>query len=308
MTTKITSAIWDDPDFMELSDAEKLCIFWVLTKSNLLGWIEATPRKLARDMEAPFKHLEGACEKLPRSFVLTNRGVWCRNYIRKQFGHGQSLARSHMSKSLRKQIADAPEEIQTLILQEYPEIESSLPSSPKELGSSLEATREREGEIEGEIEGETLLLETETSKPETTHPVLTRFRNLFHVRPTTTLDASTTKAYQKNKKAAAELSDEDWRALEWVYRQQEGVAATYRRKDLATLLNNLTSEVQRAYDWAGRSGVSFALVRGAVESEPEGWASIITDEDPSYNCISWAALPDSMKRYVREKIRQRHES
>ena len=102
MTTKITSAIWDDPDFMELSDAEKLCIFWVLTKSNLLGWIEATPRKLARDMEAPFKHLEGACEKLPRSFVLTARGVWCRNYIRKQFGHGQSLMRSHMSKSLRK--------------------------------------------------------------------------------------------------------------------------------------------------------------------------------------------------------------
>ncbi len=138
--------------------------------------------------------------------------------------------------------------------------------------------------------------------------IVSRFRELFHIRPTSTLDASTTKAYQKNKKAAAELSDEDWRALEWVYRQQEGVAATYRRKDLATLLNNLTSEVQRAYDWAGRSGVSFALVRVAVESEPEGWASIITDEDPSYNCISWAALPDSMKRYVREKIRQRHES
>lgn len=138
--------------------------------------------------------------------------------------------------------------------------------------------------------------------------ILSRFRELFHIRPTSTLDASTTKAYQKNKKAAAELSDEDWRALEWVYRQQEGVAATYRRKDLATLLNNLTSEVQRAYDWAGRSGVSFALVRVAVESEPEGWAEVITDEDPSYNCISWAALPDSMKRYVREKIRQRHES
>jgi len=138
--------------------------------------------------------------------------------------------------------------------------------------------------------------------------IVSRFRELFHIRPTSTLDASTTKAYTKNKKAAAELSDEDWRALEWVYRQQEGVAATYRRKDLATLLNNLTSEVQRAYDWASRSGVSFALVRVAVESEPEGWASIITDEDPSYNCISWAALPDSMKRYVREKIRQRHES
>ena len=152
------------------------------------------------------------------------------------------------------------------------------------------------------LEGESVHL------PAPEDQIVSRFRELFHIRPTSTLDASTTKAYQKNKKAAAELSDEDWRALEWVYRQQEGVAATYRRKDLATLLNNLTSEVQRAYDWAGRSGVNFALVRVAVESEPEGWASIITDEDPSYNCTSWAALPDSMKRYVREKIRQRHES
>ena len=300
MTTKITSAIWDDPDFMELSDAEKLCIFWVLTKSNLLGWIEATPRKLARDMEAPFKHLEGACEKLPRSFVLTARGVWCRNYIRKQFGHGQSLARSHMSKSLRKQIADAPEEIQTLILQEYPEIESSLPSSPKELGSSLEATREREGEIEREIEGETLLLETETSDRETPHPVLTRFRNLFNLRPETPLDSSATRAWAKNKKAAAAVSEEEWRFLEWAYRQKEGAAAQFRRKDLSTLLNNILTEVTRARDWAGRSGVSVSGSAPA-SSEPQGWQDLVTSEFPECNLSTWANLPDSMKAWVREK-------
>ena len=227
MTTKITSGIWDDPDFVELTDSEKLTVFWILTKCNLLGWVEATPRKLARDMEAPFKHLEGACEKLPRSFVLTPRGVWCRNYIRKQFGHGQSLARSHMSKSLRKQIADAPEEIQTLILQEYPEIESSLPSSPKELGSSLEATREGEGEIEREIEreGETLLLESQTPTPEAPDPTLTRFRNLFRLRPETPLDSSATRAWQKNKTAAAAVSEKDGSFLEWAYRQKEGSAA-----------------------------------------------------------------------------------
>ena len=302
MTTKITSAIWDDPDFMELSDAEKLCIFWVLTKSNLLGWIEATPRKLARDMEAPFKHLEGACEKLPRSFVLTARGVWCRNYIRKQFGYGQSLARSHMSKSLRKQIADAPEEIQTLILQEYPEIECSLPSSPKELGSSLEATREREGEIEGEIEGETLLLETETSKPEATHPVLTRFRNLFHIRAETPLDSSATRAWEKNKKAAAAVSEDDWRFLEWAYRQKEGAAAQFRRKDLSTLLNNILAEVTRARDWAQREGMSLSAAP-TLSAEPQGWQDLVTSEYPEVNLSTWANLPESMKAWVREKYR-----
>ena len=304
MTTKITSAIWDDPDFMELSDAEKLCIFWVLTKSNLLGWIEATPRKLARDMEAPFKHLEGACEKLPRSFVMTARGVWCRNYIRKQFGHGQSLARSHMSKSLRKQIADAPEEIQTLILQEYPEIEGSLPSSPKELGSSLEATREGEGEIEGEIEreGETLLLESQTPTPEAPNPILTRFRDLFHIRPETPLDLSSTRAWAKNKKAAAAVSEKDWYFLEWAYRQKEGSAAQYRRKDLATLLNNILAEVTRAREWAGREGVN-PSAGPSVHAEPQGWQDIVTSEFPEMNLPSWVNLPESMKAWVREKYR-----
>ena len=302
MTTKITSAIWDDPDFMELSDAEKLCIFWVLTKSNLLGWIEATPRKLARDMEAPFKHLEGACEKLPRSFVLTARGVWCRNYIRKQFGHGQSLARSHMSKSLRKQIADAPEEIQTLILQEYPEIEGSLPSSPKELGSSLEATREGEREIEGEIEGETLLLESQTPTQETPDPILTRFRNLFRIRPETPLDLSSTRAWQKNKKAAAAVSEKDWSFLEWAYRQKEGAAAQYRRKDLATLLNNILAEVTRAEEWAGRQGVN-PSAGPSVHAEPQGWQDLVSTEFPECNLSTWAALPESMKAWVREQQR-----
>ena len=301
MTTKITSGIWDDPDFMELSDAEKLCIFWVLTKSNLLGWVEATPRKLARDIEAPYEHLEGACAKLPRSFVLTLRGVWCRNYIRKQFGQGQSLARSHMSKSLRKQIADAPEEIQKLILQEYPEIEASLPSSPKELGSSLEATREREGEIERE--GETLLLESETPKPETTHPVLTRFRNLFNLRDSTPLDSSSSRAWEKNKKAAAAVSEDDWRYLEWAYRQKEGAAAQFRRKDLATLLNNILAEVTRARDWAGREGVSLSASASAP-MEPSGWRDLIETEFPEVNLSTWANLPDSMKSWVREKQRE----
>lgn len=307
MTTKITSGIWDDPDFMELSDAEKLCIFWVLTKSNLLGWVEATPRKLARDMEAPFEHLAEACKKLSRSFVVTPRGVWCRNYIRKQFGHGQSLARSHMSKSLRKQIADAPEEIQGLILDEYPEIQSSSPLSPKELGSSLEATIEGEGEGEGEIEreGETLLLETsDVRQPERPHPVLTRFRNLFHLRPETELDAPSHRAWQKNKKAAVAVSEDDWKFLEWAYRQKEGAAAQFRRKDLATLLNNILTEVTRSRDWAKREGMS-PVAAPVLSAEPDGWRDLVESEYPEVNLSTWANLPDSMKAWVREQLRTR---
>lgn len=148
------------------------------------------------------------------------------------------------------------------------------------------------GDMELEIECE--------PTPAAPHPVLTRFRNLFNLRPETPLDSSATRAWVKNKKAAAAVSEEDWRFLEWAYRQKEGAAAQFRRKDLATLLNNILAETQRARDWAGRSGVS---VSGSAPAsmEPQGWQDLVTSEFPECNLISWEKLPDSMKAWVREK-------
>ena len=148
------------------------------------------------------------------------------------------------------------------------------------------------GDMELEIE--------ETPKQETTHPALTRFRNLFNLRDSTPLDSSSSRAWEKNKKAAAAVSEDDWRYLEWAYRQKEGAAAQFRRKDLATLLNNILTEVSRARDWAGRSGVS---VSGSAPAsmEPQGWQDLVTSEFPECNLISWEKLPESMKAWVREK-------
>ena len=168
----------------------------------------------------------------------------------------------------------------------------------------MEATREGEGEIEGEIEreGETLLLESQTPTPEAPNPILTRFRDLFHIRPETPLDLSSTRAWQKNKKAAAAVSEKDWYFLEWAYRQKEGSAAQYRRKDLATLLNNILAEVTRAREWAGREGVN-PSAGPSVHAEPQGWQDIVTSEFPEMNLPSWVNLPESMKAWVREKYR-----
>lgn len=293
MTTKITDEIWDDPDFMELADPEKLAVFWILTKVNLLGYVESTPRKFARDLEAPFESLEGACKGLARSFVKTQRGVWCRNYIRKQFGSGQSLARSHMAKSIRKQLADCDEEVRTLIEAEYPEILLPPPESPKGLGSSLEATREGEGEGEIEREGETA-----EGGPGETNPALLRARRLFRMRDTTPLDAASHKAWSKNKKAWAALPESDWAHLEWAYAQTEGTAHTYRRKDLPQLLNNLTAEVTRARGWAAAAGAR----PSAPPAEPPGWRDIITSEFPEANLTTYAALPESMRAFVRDRL------
>lgn len=151
------------------------------------------------------------------------------------------------------------------------------------------------GDMELEIE--------ETPERETTHPVLTRFRNLFNLRDSTPLDSSSTRAWEKNKKAAAAVSEDDWRFLEWAYRQKEGAAAQFRRKDLATLLNNILTEVSRARDWAGRSGASVSA-SAPVSTEPAGWRDLIETEFPEVNLTTWALLPDSMKSWVREKQRE----
>jgi len=146
-------------------------------------------------------------------------------------------------------------------------------------------------------------LETEEIPKPVSNPALDRFRNLFHLRDTTPLDASATRAWEKNKKSAAALGEEDWRVLEWAYRQKEGPAAQFRRKDLATLLNNILAEVTRARDWAARSGASLNAA-SPVSTEPSGWRDLVESEFPEVNLSTWAALPDSMKSWVREKQRE----
>jgi len=146
-----------------------------------------------------------------------------------------------------------------------------------------------------------LVMECEPT-PEAPDPILTRFRDLFHIRAETPLDLSSTRAWQKNKKAAAAVSEKDWYFLEWAYRQKEGSAAQYRRKDLATLLNNILAEVTRAREWAGREGVN-PSAGPSVHAEPQGWQDIVTSEFPEMNLPSWVNLPESMKAWVREKYR-----
>lgn len=141
----------------------------------------------------------------------------------------------------------------------------------------------------------------QTPAPE--HPVLTRLRELFRMKPGTDFDASTHRAWQKNKKSAAALPESDWALLSWAYRQTEGDAARYRRRDPATLLNNLLAEVLRAREWAKAAGVNPTAARPRP-TEPEGWQDIITSADPSYNCTTWFELPESLRSFVRERVAQ----
>lgn len=66
----------------------------------------------------------------------------------------------------------------------------------------------------------------------------------FHRRETTALDGSEKRALQKNRAAVDSTSKEDWELLAWFYALPE--EGTYRRKNVATLLNNWNAEIDRA--------------------------------------------------------------
>ncbi len=71
-----------------------------------------------------------------------------------------------------------------------------------------------------------------------------RAEALFKRRPGTAWDASTKKAWENAKASVRDASEDEWLLLEWFYAlPYEG---TFRRKDLATLLNNWSAEIDRA--------------------------------------------------------------
>lgn len=148
-----------------------------------------------------------------------------------------------------------------------------------------------------------LILEVaDDPKPEAIHPHLLRLRALFAIRQSTPVDPKTQDAWEKNKKSAADLNDSEWKLLEWAYRQKEGNAATFRRKDLPTLLRNLLAEITRARAWLAETGQSTAAPRAFVE--PEGWRDLIEAEYPEVNLSTWANLPESMQAWVRTQIKK----
>jgi len=107
---------------------------------------------------------------------------------------------------------------------------------------------------------------------------LHRAKMLFRMRPSTALDHSQNTAWKKNKRAVESTSEGDWLLLEW-YFAQGGEVAEYRRRDLATLLNNWNGEIQRATEIAKKKGSNFGKKEKATEEQvvPANWREILID-------------------------------
>jgi hypothetical protein len=144
----------------------------------------------------------------------------------------------------------------------------------------------------------------ENGNSDSNHPALARILKLFRRPENQPLDTATRRAWEKNKQVAEKLSEEDWRLLEWTHTQTQGAAYNFRRRSPKTLLENLLEEVTRARSWQGKTQDDTSR----REQAPDGWAEIIRAEFPDASLTTWPELPDSMKSWVREKVRERHEA
>lgn len=117
---------------------------------------------------------------------------------------------------------------------------------------------------------------------------LAKLRAIFRKRPTTPLDRSERIAWAQAAPMAESLSVAEWQALAAYYgadRMPDG--KDYRRRNLATLLNNLSGEVTKAIAWvkatAPREVKAFADMKGATVApengtvSPEEWA-VLSEE------------------------------
>lgn len=157
MDTKIHSSIWANPAFIEMSDSEKLSLFWVLTNVNTCGYVALSQKRLARDIDVDVETVHGAVNSFfSDECICGDSGIWLSQYTGKQMGKGEKLRRNKMLKTVLKHLEDAPENIQEAMRKEYPEAFKSADLGVQNGDAMGDSKGEREGGREGVSEEEVI--------------------------------------------------------------------------------------------------------------------------------------------------------
>jgi hypothetical protein len=214
---------WNDPWFRRLPP--ELKCFWSFVLDN------CDPSGVWKvDMELANFYIGGSLTEeivmaaMPNRFKQLDETRWfVPKFIRFQYGELREECRPHMAviRFLKEHG----------LFKEYLKGLDTLKDKEKD----KEKSKDREGEFEGK-------------------PILVRVRKLFGKRETTALDASEQKAWRSAERMVEQTPEEDWALIEWAYRQSNGSASQFRRKDMATLLNNWNCEIDRAKTWKNGNG------------------------------------------------------
>jgi hypothetical protein len=141
-------------------------------------------------------------------------------------------------------------------------------------------------------------------------PLLLRAKAIFRMRPGTPLDRGQRRAWKLATPALTGTIESEWQQLEAYYAAQSiPFREDYRRRDLATLLNNWSSELTRAAAWADRVGWypenSQKKETGPGEPDEEIWRAALEGLYPDGDLNAyrrWRDIPESLRVEILEAI------
>jgi hypothetical protein len=136
-------------------------------------------------------------------------------------------------------------------------------------------------------------------------PQLLRAKAIFRMRPGTPLDRSLGRAWDKARPAVAATTESEWQLLEAYYAADIATRDDIRRRDLATLLNNWSTELTRAASWSARHGWHPENFEKKETGGPPDdiWraalAVLYPDVDPATTPYrTWRDIPDSLRAEI----------
>ena len=140
-------------------------------------------------------------------------------------------------------------------------------------------------------------------------PHLLRAKAIFRMRPGTPLDRSQARAWRTAVLAVEATTEPEWQLLEAYYCAVIASRDDYRRRDLATLLNNWSGELTRAAAWAERVGWhsenSEKKEKGPAETEWREALQVVCEQGPELlgdidvrSVRSWSQLPADVQAAI----------
>lgn len=135
--------------------------------------------------------------------------------------------------------------------------------------------------------------------------LLLRCRAMFRMRPDSRLDPAQKHAWRNAAANVAETKPEEWQQLEAYYSAALAEREDFRRRDLATLLNNWSGEVTRARDWCTKVGWTIPLAARVPQDWRELVAVVLKRDHPDAEekiFSDWSAVPGWLQDEVREAM------
>lgn len=152
MKATVSPSFWSDSELEKHGPEIKLAALWLITNgaTSIIGVCSASPKRFHFETGLSQEWFDRALEALPKSFIRFGDVIFIRNFIRHQFGSGESLKKNNCFRPMVAIFSSIKDQkLLGSFLAEYPEFEGL----GKGLGRAIQAPEKRIEEKSGEESG-----------------------------------------------------------------------------------------------------------------------------------------------------------